>query len=277
MPDVYARTPDTKAAGGSNRTSDNDATWLRHLIAASAEVDSRCRRSFAARLVTEYLDGPPPRQENEQGQRFYLPFDVASITTLKSYTASPLTYGTTLAENTDYLARREEGRSDCPIYCLDHLTSVWTQGLRQYQLVGYSGYSYETENTLQTVQNATQIAADGTSLTVTSTADISAGEMLKIDSEQVYVSAVVNATTLTIVRAQNGTTAAIHANAVAIYRRRYPRDIEQATRLRAIDFYKGAPGSFQGSAGGEDAGFSSPTVYRQFMGLITPYIWRGMR
>lgn len=271
MPDVYARVPDTKAAGAANRTSDNDATWLRHLIAASAEIDSRTWRSFGARLSTWYIDVPRACPENEWGVRLYLPWDIASITTLKPKSGSGLTFGTALAANTDYLAVREDGDSNKPILYLDKLSGSWTPGLQSLELVGYRGYSYETEDTGQTVQNDTQIVADGTSLTVISTSDIAAGEMLKIEDEQVYVSAVQNATTLTIVRAQNGTTAAAHANATAIYRRRYPREIEQAARLRAIDFYRGAPGGFAGAVGGDDAGFSSPSTYRQFMGLVGPY------
>lgn len=278
MPDVYARVPDAKAAGAANRVSANDDLWLQTLIAASAEIDARTRRSFGARLVTEYLDGPPSRPENEYGTRLFLPFDVASITSLASYTAAPLTYGTTLVENTDYLKRHEDNDTNKPILYLDHLTSSWTEGVRTFKLVGLRGYSYELEDTLQTVQNATEIAAGGTSLTVTAIDDIAAGETLVIESEQVYVSAVQKAAnTATLVRAQNGTTAAAHANGTAIYRRRYPRAIEEACILRAIDLYKGAPGSFAGAQGGDVSGFSSPTIYAQFMGLLTPFIWRGVR
>lgn len=278
MPNVYCRIPDAKAASSASRITANDDVWLRFLAAATDEIDQRCRRSFAARLVTEYLDGPRPCPENEAGTRLFLPFDVASITSLKAYTAAPLTYGTTLVANTDYLAVREEGDANRPYLYLDHLTSSWTEGLRTFQLVGLRGYSYELEATGQTVQNATEIAADGASLSVVDTKDIAVGEMLVIESEQVYVSAVqAAANTVTIVRAQNGTTAAAHANATVIYRRRYPRAIEQACALRAADLYRGAASGFAGTQGGDVAGFSSPSVYAQFMGLLGPYIWRGVR
>lgn len=278
MPNVYAGVPDTKAAGAAARITANDAQWLRVLVAASDEIDQRCRRSFAARVVTEYLDVPRPCPENHDGRRLFLPFDVASITTLTAYTAAPLTFGQTLTPGVDYLAVREENDATRPYLYLDHLTGSWSEGPRKLQLVGLRGYSYETEDTGQTVQNPTQLAANGTSLSMLDVADIAAGMMLVIEAEQVYVAAVQQAAnSVTLVRAQNGTTAAAHANGTPIYRRRYPRAIEEAARIRATDIYRGAAGGFAGTAGGDVAGFSSPTVYAQFMGLLGPYVWRGVR
>ena len=272
MADVYATVEQAKRAAAANRNTAAEAAtlWLTHLAAASGEVDARTGREFAARLVTAYLDVPRACAENYYGTRLFLPFDVTSITSLKPYSSSPLTYGTAYVENTDYLAVREDGDDNKPILYLDRLSGTWTAGERSLQLVGYRGYSYEVETTGLTVQND-PLTNSATSLTVVSSADLQAGMTLKLESEQVYVDAVVNNTTLTIVRAWNGTTAAEHAAATAISRRRYPRAIEEATALRAIDLYRGAPAAFGGSAGGEGSGFSSPTVYAQFTGLLRPF------
>lgn len=272
MPDIYATISRAKAAGAANRNTAAaaDAVWLKHLEAASAEVNERTGRDFAARLVTAYVDVPRACRENLLGARLFLPFDVASITTLKPYSSSPLTYGTALAANTDYLAHREREDPNSPMDYLDRLSTVWTPGERQLELVGYRGYSYEVETTGLTVQD-NPMTNSTTTLTVTDAPDVGVGETLKIEDEQVRVTDQPTTTVLTVERAVNGTTAAQHAQGTVIYRRRYPRAIEEATALRAIDLYRGAPGGFGGAAGGEEAGYSSPTSYAQFVGLLKPF------
>lgn len=270
MAEMYARLSHTKAAGAAARTSGDDPVWVRSLAAATAEIDSATGRSFSARLGTWYLDVRPPMASNNWGTRLWMPFDVAEITTLKPLQSSPLTYGSALVENTDYLVVREAGQDNAPISYLERLSNAWTPGARSLQLVGVRGYSYEVEDTGQTVQDD-PLSSSATTLALVATSDVSEGETLRLEDEQVQVSAVLDATTLGITRGMNGTTAAEHAQGVAVYRRRYPRDIEQAAIVRAIDFKRGAPGAFGGQAGGEDAGFSNPTSYAQFRGLVRAY------
>ncbi len=272
MPDIYARISRARAAGAANRSAASAMAdvWLKHLEAASAEVNERTGRDFGARLVTAYLDVPRACRENLQGARLFLPFDVASITTLKPYSASPLTYGTAYVENTDYLVHREREDPNSPMDYLDRLSTVWTPGERELQLVGYRGYSYEVEDTGVTVQDAPMTASTET-LTLETASGIEVGETLKLEDEQCRVTAQPTETTLTVERGVNGTTAAQHAQGTVVYRRRYPRAIEEATALRAIDLYRGAPGAFGGAAGGEEAGFSAPPSYAQFVGLLKPF------
>lgn len=270
MAEMYARLSHAKQAGAAARTSGDDPVWVRSLAAATAEIDSMTGRSFSARVGTWYLDVRGPSASNNWGTRLWMPFDVAEITSLKPLQSSPLTYGTALVENTDYLVQREAGEDNAPISYLERLSDAWTPGARSLQLVGVRGYSYEVEDTWQTVQDD-PLSSSSTTLTLLSTSDISEGETLRLGDEQVSVRAVVDATTLTIVRAVNGTTAAEHAQGVTVYRRRYPRDIEQAAIVRAIDFKRGAPGAFGGQAGGEEAGFSNPTSFAQFAGLVRRY------
>lgn len=271
MPNVYGFVTDLQNDASSS-VSANAAAHLRNLIAATAEVDDRTLRSFAARLVTQVFDVPAPNRANNFGTRLWLPFDIASITTLKEKTAEPLTFGTTLTENTNFIAYREDGDANKTMVYLDRLDGgSWPSGPGTLQFIGYRGYSYEVEDTGQTVQNASEISASDTSLLVTSSAGLCAGQMLKIDSEQCYISAIPDATHATIERAQNGTVAATHANGTAIYRRRYPREIETATVIRAMDLFQGKRTGFQGAQGGEDVGFGSNLAYRQFVGLLGPW------
>ena len=140
---------------------------------------------------------------------------------------------------------------------------AWGQ---QLQLTCVRGYSYDTETT-----TLTGTVGNGTATTVTASADASAiiyaGDTIRIEDEQMYVSAV-STVSLTVERGVNGTTAAQHSGK-AISFRRYPRAIEEATKLRAIDFFLAKRSAASGQ--GEDAGFSTPGLYRQFMGLIGAY------
>jgi len=88
-----------------------------------------------------------------------------------------------------------------------------------------------------TVKNTTQIAANGTTLTVTSGANFEVGQTIRMGSEPGYVSAITS-NNLTIQRAQNGTTAAAHLNGVAIYIYRPMIVIREATRQLAAQIYK---------------------------------------
>lgn len=273
---AYARTPDIQADGGVASTS-NAAIHLRNSIAASREIDDRTLRHYFAYLGTRYIDVPEYNRANQFGRLLWLPFDIVSITSLKELTADPLTYGTTLVEGTDFLAYTgPNALANEPMIRLDGLNGqTFTPGPHSLQVTGVFGYSYETEDTGQTVQNATSIADNGTSLQVTSSASLYAGEIFKIDSEQVLATAIADATHVTIERAKNGTTAAAHLNGATIYRRRYPREIEEAARMRAMDFFIAKRTGLQGQSG-EDSGFSSPGVYRQFSSLIAPFKRMGV-
>lgn len=268
MPEVTARINELQGDGNSS-ASGNAAAWLRNAIAATEDVAGFTRRGFAAVLGTWYLDVPAQTPANEFGLRYWLPFDVVSITSLALKTADPLTYGAALVENTDFLAQREDGDSNKPMVYLDMLSGQrLTAGARQLKLVGVRGYSYEVESTGLT---GTLSDATDTSLTTNATAEnvIYPGMMLKMASEQMYASAV-SGTTVTVERGQNGTTATSHS-AVAISARRYPRWCEEATKLRALDLFTAKRTAGQGTSGGEDLSFASPGIYRQFRSLLTPH------
>ena len=275
MNTVYARVGDVKTDGNAAASSSNDDGWLRLLVAASDEVRSLTGREFAAKVDTRYIDVPTPHSTNDYGLRLHLPWDVVSITTLSLFTANPLTFGTVLAENTDFIAVHEDDDTAKPIVALDalpgsSLLSQWPAGTRQVKLAGVLGYSYETEDTGLV---GTLDSDSDTSLTLTATGQniLYAGETIRMGDEQLYVSAVAG-TAVTVERGVNGTTAAAHSN-VSVLRRRYPRKVDQATRLRAMDLYAGQKSAQQFDPRVEGAGgFTSSTAYRQFLGLLAPPI-----
>jgi len=90
-----------------------------------------------------------------------------------------------------------------------------------------------------TVLNDPSLAIDGTSLTVL-TGKVETHQMLLIGDEQVYVSSISTGEindTVTIVRAQNGTTAAVHLEAIVVYRQLAPFDIEELCGILAARLF----------------------------------------
>lgn len=107
---------------------------------------------------------------------------------------------------------------------------------------GLWGYHDDPDNRWaasdDTVQNTTQIAADGTTLTVSDGDNFQVGQTVKIDDEQLYLSASSGANGFTVDRAENGTTAATHANGTIIYIYRPMAVIREAARELVCQLYK---------------------------------------
>lgn len=268
MVDAYAREKELRKDGGQ-RSAGTPEVDLRNILAASEEVREATYRGFEAVVGTWYIDVPRACEANAWGERLYLPWDVAEITTLKPRSGSGLTFGSAMVEGTDYLVTREGGDELAPMVWLDRIGSTWAEGRQGLQLVGVRGYSYEVESTGLTVLNATEITSGGTDLQVASTEEISLGEVLKLESEQVRVTALPSNQNITIERGVNGTTAAAHANGTAVYRRRYPRLIEKAVALRAADLKTGVRTNFGGAQGEE--GLTTGSAFAQFMGIVEKF------
>ncbi len=107
------------------------------------------------------------------------------------------------------------------------LTETTTQrigwGQQTLTILGEWGWPYSTK-VLTTVKTAATIASGDTTLTAsncTSVALLSAGQTLRLETEQVYISAQTSGGVFTIVRGVNGTTAASHAAGVTIYQTVY--------------------------------------------------------
>lgn len=162
--------------------------------------------------------------------------DLVSVTTLKVDEDVDGTFELTFVADTDYWlqpanptitkipARSIEipqGRSTAP-----QLT-VWPLLSRCIQIAGIWGYSELTE-----ASGLTGTLSNSTDTTITSVEGgdteqiIFPGDTLLIETEQVYVTDV-DATTITVTRGVNGTTAAAHTTQ-ALNIRRYPEDVEWA-------------------------------------------------
>lgn len=81
----------------------------------------------------------------------------------------------------------------------------------------HDNWSQAWVDTGDTVQNTTQISASGTTLTVTAATNFEVYQLIKIESEYLFITDK-SGNNLTVERGVNGTTAAVHLNAVSIYK-----------------------------------------------------------
>lgn len=213
-------------------TTTLDDTLLRAVEAASGELAGECGLSFHATRAARVITVPRACEANGQGAKLWLPWNLASLETLKVDDDGDWSYGLTLVENTDVelvgqvMPNGPYTRID--IHPGSSLISVWPAGQR-VQITGLWGWSYELEST--GVSCGEELDDSETGIDVTGGTAIDAGETIIVDAEQMYVS-VAASTLLTVTRGINGTTAAAHSNAAPIHRRRYPRDVEYAVAER---------------------------------------------
>lgn len=261
----YARLPDLLGYMGKAASTTDDPKLVRLSEAVSRAFDGPriLNRQVFPEWATRYADGDGSRQ-------LLLDFEILSITSLTVDTDGNGTYETTLTEGTHFRATpRNRANKDALELLTASTIAVWPTYPDSVKAVGQFGYRALSESTGQTVQNATEITSGGTSLQVTSSTGIAVGDLLIIESEEIYVTAIPDATHATIERAKNGTTAAAHANGTAISRRRYPPDIELAACLQVARLF-GELRTGQGAANAEVAtgGFTWGSLYPHVRDLL---------
>lgn len=265
MSNNYARLLDLKAeVKGAGAPTTDDAALLRVGERATEITDDFCNRHFFAEIATHLYDG------NGRAQ-LWLPDDLVTATTLKVDADGDGVFELTLAANTDYWLWPDGGPPYLRIDLNPRSTalSAFPAARRSVQLAALFGYSYELE--------ATGIAgtlSDASDTSLTANADASAlvspGDTLVIESEQLYVTAVVT-TTITVVRGMNGTTAAAHTTQ-AISRRRYPRPVEQATVMQAARLFRETQTGYGGQIGNQElAGYAFRSMYPAIRDALAPY------
>lgn len=252
---------------GASVTAD-DAVLLQTIEAVSRAFDSARvlnRQVFDEKGIW-YLD-------SEYREDIVLPFDIEALTALALDFDGDGTFEVSLTETADYWLQPYNRTNKRAIL----LNSVGARSNfpgrpRSVKLTGTRGYRNTSEATGQTVQNAVSISASETSLQVTSSTGLAAGDLLIIESEEVYVSAIPDSTHATIERGKNGTTAAIHLNGIAISRRRYPADIEEACRLQVARLFT-EKRTGQGAANAEASvgGFTFSSLYPQIRDLLSSH------
>lgn len=227
---------------------DDDSFLLGLCYTASRMIDGTTRRFFYPKIDTRDYDHP----EREADTVLKVDGDLLAVTTFTTNN------GNTTVSASDYFLMTGTSYNLAP-YDRIALKSDGTQPNLLYsgtiqkanQVIGTWGYHEDYDNawldSLDAVADVGGINASVTSITVTDadgadsngvTPRFSAGQLLQIGSEWLYASAVDTTTNkLTVVRGVNGSTAAIHAQAVTIYVYRPEADIEHAARRLAAWLY----------------------------------------
>ncbi len=204
--------------------------------AASRDCDIFCHTHFYSKLDTVILDG--------KGEATLIVPDLLVVTSIKLDENRDRAFETTLAV-TDYLLQRPfvPAPYDTKPYrrvVMDAVNGDFGRFVAQEQLVEIVaewGFTNETEDTGQTVQDSVEQDATQTTLLVEDGSKFSVGQTILIDAEQQYVSAAPS-TTLTVARGVNGTVAATHANGKTISRYVYTPEVRDACLIQAVRLWK---------------------------------------
>ncbi len=137
----------------------------------------------------------------------------------------------------------------------------WYGGQRSVRIVGTWCWHDDWSNAWADAQDTTEddpLSAAGTSLTVNdangadlwgATPRFQAGQLLKIEDEQLLVTAVdTESNGLTVLRGRHGTTAAAHDQNTPIYVYRPPELVTQATIIQAVRWFKRGQQGYQDAA-----------------------------
>ena len=252
MTNAYVSLDTLKSSSVLNVTGTADDSRLRALAEnAGRIVDRYCNRHFYVVVATRRFDG--------LGTPSLLVPDLVSVDGggLKTDDDKDRVFETTWAAS-DYLLLPTNadptagGNSQSRPYVevavdVDAGTkSAFPSGMQTVQIAGQWGWWRHLRRATETANAVAD--ATTTSVTVSSRADVEAGHTLLIDSEQIYVQSYA-ASTLTVVRGVNGTTAASHSGGAAVDIYEYPGPIVEATIIQAAHLWRRKDSAF-GSFGG---------------------------
>lgn len=243
----YVSRDNLKLRSGDSATTDD--TLYRSVLENITElIDAYTGRTFRVFTATQIVGAT-------HGGLIDVP-DLLAVTTLKTDDDDDLTYENTWVANTDYELRPYNAAVQKRPYWQ---IAVRTNGNYSFpvsrqqaiQIVGKFGYWEELE-TLPSLANEALDTSE-TGFDVDAGTDFDVLDTIKVDSEQMYVTAI-STNTLTVVRGVNGTTAAAHDNDAPIYRYRYPGPVIEATAIQASRYFMRKNAPF-GVIGTGDVGF----------------------
>jgi hypothetical protein len=220
----YASISDVKGVLGITATTD-DTTIRKIVEAASRSIDRYCNRTFIVSSATKYFDG---------ANKLWIP-DLLSITTLKTDEDGDATFENTF-DTTDYIlygGGLEDSLNTYPKtrleISLDSDYGSFASGIKKgVEIAGVWGYGdgISAEPYISDTTTDGELDDSETGVDVTSATNLSAGQVILVESEQMYIYSISDST-LTVERGVNGTTAATHDTGKTIYIYQYPSDIRQ--------------------------------------------------
>ena len=234
----YCNIADLKGVLGITATTD-DVTIRKIVEASSRSIDQYTNRTFIAYSGTKYFNG---------ARELWIP-DLLSINAsgLKTDDNDDGTYENTWA-TTDYIEYGigiEDTLNTYPRIRLEtnpngdynSFASGVKKGVQIIGLWGYGDGISATPYVLDTTLTAAITSLTALTCAVTAVANLSAGNTILIDTEQMYIYSIATLT-LTVERGVNGTDTATHLINAPLYIYQYPSDIRQACIDLSVALYQ---------------------------------------
>lgn len=254
---TVAEANDYITSGGATKFASESASIqalkLSILEAVSRRIDYVCHRSsfgsgFGPRIGLNYYDGDACNWLLLRDDLLSISAFTIAATTAASTSISPVV-------TTDYFLANPDGYTGPPYrkVILHGRGSpiLFGDGYRTTAITGTWGYSNVTLPTATTVASGLAADATATSFTTSASPALSPGMTLLIGSEQLYLYAL-STTTATVVRASNGTTGAVHADASAITRYSYDSRVHDVALRLFMRRWKARDAGADGTDGGLD-------------------------
>ena len=253
MTNAYSDLTTIKSASYLNVDVTTHDIYLRKLLEdASRKIDKWTGRIFYCLDATRYFNGA--------GLKLYLPFDVLSITTLKTDEDGDGVYESTLSTT---------GTANYFLYPLDDFPKIrleinpngnyssFANGIQKgVEIAGVFGYGdgisatpYIAAGTLGTAVLSTTT----TGITMATGHSVAAGHTIRIDNEQMYTE-VVATNVLTVKRGVNSVVPATHASAATVSVYEYPAPIREACLITAMRAWKRKDSAFADIIGSPETG-----------------------
>jgi hypothetical protein len=248
---AYADVATFKSAIWADIETITEQVWFRHLLEeASRYIDNGTHRAFFCWEGIKYYDG---KYDNLRID------DVVSVSQIRLDEDSDDAFEAVMA-GTDYLLTPYNQLPKEELKLSNSSTfSGLADGVRRgIEITGVHGYGDGESATPyyltgQTVQD-NPLAAGATTVTVSATTTLGAGMTLRIDSEQLYIASITNATTFVVERGVNGTAAANHALNAPVSLYAVPAPINVAALTLALRVWKRKDSAFQDIVGTAETG-----------------------
>jgi hypothetical protein len=224
----------TARANSASTDATDDGVIEMLLKAASRYIDSQTSRHFYPLVQTRYFDVPSHKALDVRVLQ--LDDDLLEVITLVNGD------GTTIP-STEYSVRPRNQSPYTALRLNDNSTYLWASNGSGsvHDVIAVTGiWGYHNRYQLAWLLGSTLAEALDTSETgfdVTSGTSFAVGNLIKIENELSYLSAVVT-NTLTGTRGENGSTAAAHDTALSVYIYQYMDELKNCVLETATQAYK---------------------------------------
>lgn len=249
--------------------AEHNAQLLRVLIAASRQIEKPklTGRSFYCYEGVKYY--------NQVASKLWLPDDILSISSLKCDTDGDGVFEVTMVVTDYFLHPLNSYPKTLLMVNPNGDYASFAPGIEKgVEITGVFGYAdsatpYEKKTA---INEGSGIDDSVIEFTIDDGSLVKIGQTIKVESEQMYVKDVVQ-NKLYVKRGVNGTTAASHANDIAVSVYTYPEDITQATLILAMRAWKRKDSAYQDIVGTPETGqiITSKGIDPDVLELCMPY------